>query len=935
MLYYIPSTKYDSNMYVYLKSNLIDITSLKEKRTQTFKHLKKNKIKIKNLILTKIDQTQVDSIKKCQKIWKCNIYVCSYYRDSEELFEELKKVKFVDQGDIIELDGIGKLKVFELIETREMVLYQSWNEILFSASLPSFDSLKAFKALKDLKVKYLCPNLTPYQKFQQKYKQIPTKLPPQKKPSQSSSIPHIPKINQYIDRFPPYNPIFAERKKTGIVKLGKPVTNMNMKVFILEDLLMKSGIVEFDLSKYKNIEKKYDSNKIKECIASLNSKGVIETIMLYLDDCEYTRRLTINPSNFSISYLPSTDGLGEIKSSLWVELPEFLDKLAIRTWEEKVELLSSNIEIIRAKSGMIRISDPFLLFHELIEYYKGKNPEKETDGKASYRKFDQFYNFLSGGSDLPSFEHMMGLRIPVYLNFRTLIDFENEKLVSIKQQLLGEYDEILGEILLQVIKSSGDLYDFFGRVGIGWGILKKQMSSFLNVGSYWHYLEEGFKENGHQFIYLRKNMEKKMYLLIAGQKDWSIDGLITFDFNKEVYVGMIEAWNQLKQLMQNYLSDTSRDLEELIEHIKRTSPPIKRMPEKTEEDVKIKKNYDYWLKLGVENMVKKHYREALDSFEEALKLEPQKIEPLLYKATVFGLVDQMNDVENCINEALEIDPQSVDPYLALHQIYRSKGKPEKSLEYLKNAENMFLEDEEAWNKIGKEYENLEDLESALRCYDKALSINPESTASWLHKESIFRKKGDLDIANSYLENASSFASNDKDWDLLGWRYIELEEYEKARNCAKRAISMNPENVKSRYIMEEYHKKLNEPERAKKYLNEILEFGPKNEHEWNYLGVSFKQIEDFEKAKLCYTEALNINPKYKSALLNLGLLYAKLSDPENAIDMFLQVIDLEPTDELTIQACAAISKEYEKIGRNDLANQYMQQAFMKGMSGMFR
>jgi tetratricopeptide (TPR) repeat protein len=85
------------------------------------------------------------------------------------------------------------------------------------------------------------------------------------------------------------------------------------------------------------------------------------------------------------------------------------------------------------------------------------------------------------------------------------------------------------------------------------------------------------------------------------------------------------------------------------------------------------------------------FSEALDSYDEALKLEPKNAELWYNKAKTFEKLDKPHEAIESYDEALRIDLNHVD----------------------------------AWYSRGMVMVNLGKNKEALECFDKALELNPD------------------------------------------------------------------------------------------------------------------------------------------------------------------------------------------------------------------
>lgn len=85
----------------------------------------------------------------------------------------------------------------------------------------------------------------------------------------------------------------------------------------------------------------------------------------------------------------------------------------------------------------------------------------------------------------------------------------------------------------------------------------------------------------------------------------------------------------------------------------------------------------------------------------------------------------------------------IAPYCEVATRMAIQSTPDAKLKKLKKWEEKLIEDPMAYQELAKHYERLEDIESAIRCYEKSLESLPTfNTVSWL--AALYFKQGDLE-----------------------------------------------------------------------------------------------------------------------------------------------------------------------------------------------
>ena len=176
-----------------------------------------------------------------------------------------------------------------------------------------------------------------------------------------------------------------------------------------------------------------------------------------------------------------------------------------------------------------------------------------------------------------------------------------------------------------------------------------------------------------------------------------------------------------------------------------------------------------------------------------------------------------------------------------------------------------------------------DLRAALAAYETALAIRPD-TSEVQHK-----------IAEIYLQ---------------------LEEYENARNAFVAFLALKPKNITALNYAGYISEKLMDYAAAAGYYERVLGVSGDNLYALNHLGLAYKQLERYDEAVEVLYKALSLDPKCERPesenLHNyLGLIYLEQGKLGEAIAELRESIRLFPKDTWAGEQLAAL---YEDQGR---------------------
>ena len=111
--------------------------------------------------------------------------------------------------------------------------------------------------------------------------------------------------------------------------------------------------------------------------------------------------------------------------------------------------------------------------------------------------------------------------------------------------------------------------------------------------------------------------------------------------------------------------------------------------------------------------------------------------------------------------------------------------------------------------------------------------------------------------------------------LLIVKYIESEQYEKARHELAKILSENADDVEANY----------------------------------YMGLVYSRCNLTDEAKIYYNNVLEINPEHTSALFNLASIELENRSPSSAVRLYNKILEIKPDDADTHYNLAVLYDNY--------------------------
>ena len=270
----------------------------------------------------------------------------------------------------------------------------------------------------------------------------------------------------------------------------------------------------------------------------------------------------------------------------------------------------------------------------------------------------------------------------------------------------------------------------------------------------------------------------------------------------------------------------------------------------------------------------------------------------------------------------DLDRDDADYLLTLAACYSDLGENQKAIAaYMKAAKEFDFKDcEDIYNFIAVEYENLGDMENALKFFilgiDKAENIDNQyfeirNCYSLLHRmdEAIefFRKEIDK---NPYSKAA---------WMALGNCYVRLGQLDNAIEQFEYAVSIDPHYKKGYVDIATAYNELDRFKDTIVLVEEAFRYNASSALLLCLYGEAKAKLGEKEEALKIFKNAMKMDENLPEAYAGIGFLLSDENNPNSAIKFLKHAHTLSPynTDYMYV-----IIEEYNKIGEYDNALKFV-------------
>lgn len=366
----------------------------------------------------------------------------------------------------------------------------------------------------------------------------------------------------------------------------------------------------------------------------------------------------------------------------------------------------------------------------------------------------------------------------------------------------------------------------------------------------------------------------------------------------------------------------------------------------------------YFMILGQYFSNSKWYEDAFDAYQQARRLSPASVEPLVSVGNNYLAQGELNKAEEAFYEVRKLDHWNSLSSIGLGQVYSKTGDSDKAIQQFQEGIQLDPSNSIINALLANEVKNSKGLEQAIQTISHALSYelnlpsaiqvladlyvesNRIEEALQLYNTAI---SGDPLSLGTYLVSIAKAYNRANDYqsaidfylqaEMLGAPpfgvYLGLAPIYQNQGWSDLALGMYFAAVRESPFTAASHAALGNSFRSMaKWDQAIDEFltaisrEPTSPIGYISLANAYRILGNYSQAIELYNQANAIQPDQIDGYLGLGQVYLDMGYIQSALEQFQKAIELEPTD---IDAYNAISKVYLSLGNMDNALKILIQA----------
>jgi len=198
--------------------------------------------------------------------------------------------------------------------------------------------------------------------------------------------------------------------------------------------------------------------------------------------------------------------------------------------------------------------------------------------------------------------------------------------------------------------------------------------------------------------------------------------------------------------------------------------------------------------------------------------------------------------------------------------------------------------------MGTALEEESKLDDALKCFQKAIQLNPNHANAFINLGNVLMKQKKIDEAISCYQTALGIDSgNAEAITNMGNAYRVQDNLDLAISCFQHALELKPDIAETYNSMGHVFKDQDNYEQAILCFQKALRLEPTFADAYVGLAYVYEEQDNLEHADACFQKALELDPDCAGAHFGIGGIYYKNGNLEKAISCCKKALIIDPDD----------------------------------------
>jgi tetratricopeptide (TPR) repeat protein len=286
--------------------------------------------------------------------------------------------------------------------------------------------------------------------------------------------------------------------------------------------------------------------------------------------------------------------------------------------------------------------------------------------------------------------------------------------------------------------------------------------------------------------------------------------------------------------------------------------------------------------------------EAIEQFEQALKLKPDYAEAHNNLGAALLQVGRVDEAMVQCQEALQLKPDYAEIYNNLGSAFLQKGQVDEAIVQCQKALEINPNDAAAHYSLGTLLLQTGRVAEAIGQFEQTLQLNPDLVEVHNSMGNALRQSGRVSEAMDQYEQALRLQPDDAEaHNNLGVVLLQSGRVPEAMDQCEQASRLKPDYAEAHYNLGNALLQAGRRAEAIAQYQEAVRLNPDYAEAYGNLGVALQQTGRISEAITQYEKELKLKPDDVGAHYNLGVALEQSGRVAEAIKQYQEVLQLNP------------------------------------------
>ena len=304
------------------------------------------------------------------------------------------------------------------------------------------------------------------------------------------------------------------------------------------------------------------------------------------------------------------------------------------------------------------------------------------------------------------------------------------------------------------------------------------------------------------------------------------------------------------------------------------------------------------------------YNAALAFADSALIIDSTFADGFFIRGRVFTKLSRLNEANESYRKALSINPRYKGAWFNLGTNSLRQDNAKTAIIYY-NKENENHSSAQSMIQIGRAYERIGKVDSAVFAYNSAIKIDKGNASPYMRLSHIYKDNGDISRAIELSLKGTTIEPNNIDYKyFMGSLFLSNGDLKKSISNLQDVVNERPWHYWSHHSLGQALYRIGKTVEGQRYMdlakemqkeiedidywNNLANMNPDQTLLWVNLGDAYRKMSRFNEAKNAFQVALSLDPTNVAIQNNLANLYLLSGDTLQAIIRYESILASDPS-----------------------------------------